>query len=162
MVDIQMKTEHTVLIDDLLGAYGFVLDERQFSRWPDLFADECFYALYSIENVERGLPLAYMLDDCRARIIDRVKFITEVWARTVEPYRTRHIVQRTKINNVSNDTYEVHANFLVGYTQADGTAGLLASGHYEDRIRVAGAQALFERRCAFLDNIPPRYLIYPL
>lgn len=157
-----MRTEHAVLIDDLLGTYAFVLDERQFNRWPELFAGECFYALYSMENVERSLPLAYMLDDCRARIVDRVKFICDVWARTVEPYRTRHIIQRTKINDIGNDTYEVYANFLVGYTQVDGTAGLLASGHYEDRVRVLGAAALFERRCVFLDNTPPRYLIYPL
>ena len=72
--------EHCHAIDELLGLYAFVLDGQHWERWPELFAEDCYYGLFSIENVEEDLPLAYMLDDSRARILDRVKFVREVWA----------------------------------------------------------------------------------
>jgi len=149
-------------IDDLLGAYAFALDAQEFEQWAGLFTEECFYGVYSIENVEQGLPLAYMLDDCRERVLDRVKMIREVWAGTIEPYRTRHSIQRTMTMDLGDGLYEVHANFLIGFTQADGTAALLAMGHYQDRVRVTATGALFEEKRAYIDNTPPRYLVYPL
>ena len=154
--------EHCHAIDDLFGAYAFVLDGKEFERWPELFAAECFYAVYSVDNVEQELPLAYMLDDCRERVLDRVKFVREVWAGTVEPYRTRHTIQRTMTLDLGDGLYEVYANFQVGYTQADGTPALLAIGHYEDRVRITETGAVLEEKRVYLDNTPPRYLVYPL
>ncbi len=154
--------EHCHAIDELLGLYAFVLDGQHWERWPELFAEDCYYGLFSIENVEEDLPLAYMLDDSRARILDRVKFVREVWAGTVEPYRTRHSIQRTMTMDLGGGVYEVQANFLVSYTQADGTAGMLAMGHYEDQIEVGSEGAAIVRKVVYLDNVPPRYLIYPL
>jgi salicylate 5-hydroxylase small subunit len=154
--------EHCQAIDQLLGLYSFVLDGQHWDRWPELFAHNCFYALQSTDNVELELPLAYMLDDSRARVMDRIKFIQEVWAGTIEPYRTRHSIQRTLTMDLGNDVYEVQANFIVAYTQADGTAGVLAMGHYEDQVTVGSEGAVFQKKIAYIDNIPPRYLVYPL
>jgi anthranilate 1,2-dioxygenase small subunit len=154
--------EHCRAIDELLGLYALVVDGQEWERWPELFAEDCYYAVVSIENVEQDLPLAYMLDDSRGRILDRVKFVREVWAGTVEPYRTRHSIQRTMTMDLGSGVYEVQANFLVGYTLGDGTAGMLAMGHYEDQIAVGEEGALFLRKVVYLDNVPPRYLIYPL
>jgi 3-phenylpropionate/cinnamic acid dioxygenase small subunit len=150
------------MIDDLYAAYTSIVDGRRWDQWPDLFTEECAYAVYSLDNVERGLPLAYMLDDCRARLLDRIKFITEVWAGTVEPYRTRHVTQHTQTKALDEDTYDVQANVLVTYTDMDGVPGILASGYYEDRIRMAGDRAFFADKKVYLDGMPGRYLIYPL
>lgn len=154
--------EQMAVIDDLLARYCEVLDLRDFARWAELFAEQCAYAVYAADDAERGLPLAYMLDDNRARVLDRVKFIDEVWRGTFAPYRTRHVMQRTTVTTIGPELYNVKANVLVAYTQTDGVSGLLMSGRYEDRIRTGDSGATFVEKRVYLDGIPPRYLVYPL
>ncbi|WP_420749803.1 aromatic-ring-hydroxylating dioxygenase subunit beta [Rhodococcus sp. O3] len=149
-------------IDALLGCYAQVLDEQDWDRWPDLFADECSYTVHTLDNIRRGLPLAYMYDDNRARILDRVKFITEVWAGTIEPYRTRHVTQRTHAAQVAENRWEVRANFHVSFTENDSLSGLLATGYYEDVVEISVDGAQFVSRAVRLDSMPARYLVYPL
>ncbi|TYB41255.1 hypothetical protein FXF69_36700 [Actinomadura chibensis] len=150
------------MLDELYAAYAETVDERRWERWPDLFTEDCAYAVHSLENAEHGLPLAYMLDDCRARLLDRVKFVTEVWAGTVEPYRTRHVIQRTRAAAAGEGAYRVRANVLVTYTEADGPPAILTSGHYDDVVRLTDAGPLFAEKRVYLDGTPTRYLIYPL
>lgn len=157
-----LATELLAAVDGLLGAYSTVVDSGDWAVWPDLFADECSYSVYSVDDRQRGLPLAYILDDCRERLLDRVKFITEVWSRTVEPYRTRHFVQRTAVVALDDRTFAVNCNFLVAYAEPESTSALLASGSYQDRIVFDGASARFADHQVLLDGIPARYLVYPL
>lgn len=156
------RLDHLAALDDLYAAYADVVDERRWQQWPDMFTEDCVYAVHSLDNAERGLPLAYMLDDCRARLLDRVKFVTEVWAGTVEPYRTRHVIQRTRTEAIGEDAYLVRANMLVTYTESDGTPAILAGGYYEDRVKVTEAGPLFAEKKVYLDGTPSRYLVYPL
>ncbi|MGW3482441.1 aromatic-ring-hydroxylating dioxygenase subunit beta [Rhodococcus sp. PSBB049] len=149
-------------IDALLGRYAQVLDEQDWDRWPDLFAAQCSYTVHTLDNIRRGLPLAYMYDDNRARIVDRVKFITEVWAGTIEPYRTRHLTQRTHVAHVAENRWEVRANFHVSFTENDSLSGLLATGYYEDVVEISVDGARFASRAVRLDSMPARYLVYPL
>ena len=39
--------EHCHAIDELLGLYAFVLDGQHWERWPELFAEDCYYGLFS-------------------------------------------------------------------------------------------------------------------
>ena len=151
-------------VDALLAGYGAILDAGEISRWPELFSQECSYAIYPAVDYERGLPLAYMLDDCHARLRDRVTFVNEVWKGTVESYRTRHVCQRTSAERdlTQPDLINVSTNFLVAFTQADGTSSILCSGSTEDTITLAGESALFNSRRVLLDGTPARYLVYPL
>jgi 3-phenylpropionate/cinnamic acid dioxygenase small subunit len=149
-------------IDDLLGRYAQVLDDQNWDLWTTLFSEECSYEVHTLDNAQRGLPLAYMLDDNRARVIDRVKFITEVWAGTIEPYRTRHVSQRTSCIAIDTTTRNVRSNFQVSYSEADGPPAILASGYYDDLIQLAENSALFRARRVYLDGMPARYLVYPL
>ncbi|WP_218004844.1 aromatic-ring-hydroxylating dioxygenase subunit beta [Actinomadura macra] len=157
-----VRPDHTAMLDELYAAYAETVDERQWERWPDLFTEECAYTVQSLENAERGLPLAYMLDDCRGRLLDRVKFVTEVWAGTIEPYRTRHLIQRTRTEAVGDDAYRVRANVVVTYTEADGPPAILTSGHYDDHVRLTETGPLFADKRVYLDGTPTRYLVYPL
>jgi anthranilate 1,2-dioxygenase small subunit len=150
------------LMDELAGAYAGAVDQRDFTAWLALFAQECTYEVHAMENVREGLPLAYMMDDCRERMVDRVKMIQEVWAGTVEPYDTRHIQQRTALLELGDGRWKVQSNLLVAYTAASGEAGILISGHCDDIVVLDGATALFESRFVVVDNIPPRYLVYPV
>lgn len=150
------------LLDALIGSYAEALDTQDWQRWLDLFTDDCSYAVYSLENVEAGLPLGYMIDDRRERLLDRVKFITEVWAKTIESYRTRHIIQRVRTNREADRTYRVRANMIVSYTEGNGTPGVLVSGFYEDVIRLTDNGPRFVEKRVLLDGTPARYLAYPL
>lgn len=149
-------------ISDLLAIYGDVLDAGQYDEWPGLFAEECVYAVYDAADAERGLSIGYMLDDCRARVLDRVKFVKEVWRGTVEPYRTRHVAQLALMNSAGAGRYAVRSNFMVSYTQPDGTCGLLVAGRAQDVIQVSVGRAQFVERKLYLDGTPARYLVYPL
>ena len=149
-------------VDDLLGRYARILDEQNWEHWPDLFAEECSYTVHTLDNIQRGLPLAYMYDDNRARVLDRVKFITEVWAGTIEPYRTRHIAQRTHAEQLDGTRWSVQSNFQVSFTENDSLSGLLATGYYEDVVEIAPDGARFVSRAVRLDSMPARYLVYPL
>lgn len=130
--------------------------------WLGLFTQDCAYAVYSLENVEAGLPIGYMIDDRRGRLEDRVKAITEIWAGTIEPYRTRHILQRVSAADMGDGLYKVRSHMIVSYTQSDGPAGLLASGYCDDIVRVAEDGVRLLSKVVYLDGTPARYLAYPL
>ncbi|MDV7352108.1 aromatic-ring-hydroxylating dioxygenase subunit beta [Rhodococcus oxybenzonivorans] len=149
-------------IDDLLGRYSRVLDDQDWEQWPDLFAQECSYTVHTLDNIQRGLPLAYMYDDNRARVLDRIKFITEVWAGTIEPYRTRHVTQRTEAASLDGARWTIRSNFQVSFTENDSLSGLLATGYYEDVVELTTDGARFTSRAVRLDSMPARYLVYPL
>jgi hypothetical protein len=51
---------------------------------------------------------------------------------------------------------------IVTYTEFDGPPSVLASGYYEDRIRITDDGPRFVEKTVYLDGIPARYLVYPL
>jgi 3-phenylpropionate/cinnamic acid dioxygenase small subunit len=150
-------------IDALQIAYLDALDRRDMQAWLACFAEDGAYACLSAEGEEQGLPVAIMLDDSHARLRDRVKFVTEVWAGTYEDYRTRHFVQRLRCTPGAPSLYAVTSSFLVVYTTARGQSEVLAAGRYEDQVRVTSAGAAFKEKRAIIDtDVTPRYLVYPL
>jgi anthranilate 1,2-dioxygenase small subunit len=149
-------------LDQLLGAYAAALDGQDWQAWLGLFAEECSYAVYSIENAQAGLPLGYMIDDRRERLLDRVNFITNVWAGTIEPYRTRHIIQRVWAEHSADGVYNMRANMIVSYAEKDQVRGILVSGYYEDVVQIADGGPRFVKKAVYLDGTPARYLAYPL
>lgn len=161
-LSLERRAVDGLLLDELSGRYVSVVDGQDWHRWPELFTEDCSYAVYSLENVERGLPLAYMLDDSHDRLLDRIKFVTEVWAGTIEPYRTRHVVQRLATTAADDGIYTVRSNIVVSYSEIDGAPELLATGYYEDRVRLTDDGPRFVEKSVYLDGMPARYLVYPL
>jgi 3-phenylpropionate/cinnamic acid dioxygenase small subunit len=150
-------------VDDLQMAYLAALDRHDLGAWLECFAEEASYTCITRENDEAGLPVALMLDDCRARLKDRVKFVNEVWSGTFEDYSTRHFVQRFKCTMAQDGGVNVLSNFMVSYTNRRGGSDILVTGVYEDDIRLGGEGALFRAKRAILDTVTtPRYLVYPV
>lgn len=150
-------------IDRLQTNYVRALDQRAWQTWLDCFAADGRYVCIHGENVTQGLPLAIMLDDCRERLLDRVKFIEEVWAGTFEEYQTRHFVQRLTCEHSGENLYAVTSNFLVSYTAADGRSDILVAGSYEDVVAAGDDGLRFRSKRAVLDTTStPRYLVYPI
>jgi 3-phenylpropionate/cinnamic acid dioxygenase small subunit len=158
------------LIDDLQIRYIRALDEKSLTDWVATFCDakQASYICTSADSVGAGLPVALMMDDCHARLEDRVTFINKVWAGTFQDYRTRHFVQRVLCSpRAENGLYEVRTNFHITYTSEEsgesGDTHILASGLYEDSVLVADGTARFMSKKAITDNATmPRYVVYPL
>lgn len=161
-----MSPEIIDAIDALQRRYMRALDTKDMTAWLGCFAEvpEASYTCTSLENVEHDLPLALMLDDCRSRLQDRVTYITEIWKGTFQDYRTRHFVERLEARSDAAGMIAVTSNVTVMYTPEDtGQSEVLATGAYEDRIRIADGQAAFLAKTAILDTrVLPRYLVYPL
>ena len=156
--------ESIAQIENLQRRYARALDQHDLETWLDCFcqSSESSYFCISSENVERGLEIGLMYDDCRARIEDRVTFITKVWAGTFQPYRTRHFLQR--ISPLERDGKEVTAvtNFSIAITPEGGSSYLLATGQYEDTIVLDRGEPRFLcKRAVYDTTVLPRYIVYP-
>jgi anthranilate 1,2-dioxygenase small subunit len=151
-------------IDDLQRRYIEALDRRDLDAWLDCFSQDVASSYFCIaaENVERGLEIALMYDDCRARLMDRVTFITKVWTGTFQPYRTRHLVQRTGVPTDDGGRVSVISNFSIATTPEGGSSSLLAVGQYEDSVVLDRGEPRFLRKRAVYDTtVLPRYIVYP-
>lgn len=151
-------------VDALQLRYADALDSKDTDAWVQCFdAKNASYICIPLENVQEDLPLALMMDDSIARIGDRAKFVTKVWAGTFEDYSTRHFVQRLTVQPGADGVVTVRSNFMVAYTTAAGSSEILATGQYIDEIALSGSTALFRSRHAVLDTVTtPRYLVYPI
>ena len=150
-------------IDALQMQYLAALDQRDFDAWLDCFADEAAYICITRENHDAGLPVAMMMDDTRARLRDRVKFIKEVWSGTYEDYATRHFVQRIGGEALDRGYIRIFTNFMVSYTNRRGGSDILVTGVYDDTVSVNGGTPKFASKRAILDTVTtPRYLVYPV
>ena len=157
-----VKPEILARVDALQLDYVRALDRRDLQGWADCFGENGSYACVPRENEEQGLALAIMLDDSRARILDRVTFITKVWAGTFEDYTMRHFVQRVTCGRNDTGLVTVESNFLVAYTTQRGRSEILVAGVYHDEVEL-GPRATFRSKRAVLDTVTtPRYLVYPV
>lgn len=171
----RLSFDELAALDELQWAYMEALDRKEMHGWLACFADapEAAYILNSRDNVERGLRIAMMLDDCRDRLIDRCTFVEQVWAGTFQDYRTRHFAQRVHVERVAAEgagqggntaTLCMRSHFSVNFTPDDtGISALLATGVYEDVVRLADNRAQLLSRLTILDTaVLPRYLVFPL
>lgn len=158
------NTESLALVDDLQRRYVEALDHRDLNAWLDCFCQSAAssYFCISAENVENKLPIGLMYDDCRARIEDRVTFITKVWVGTYQPYRTRHFVQRIGSGKRAGGQLHLVSNFSIAITPEGGTSSLLAVGQYEDVIELdRGEPRFLSKRAVYDTTVLPRYIVYP-
>jgi len=153
--------------DALQSRYIAAVDRQRMEDWLQTFASDehAAYICNSAENVEGGLGIAWILDDCHARLQDRVTFVTKVWKGTYTPYKTRHVVQCTSWKSGPDETcFSFESNFIVTYTSSDirGTE-TLATGVYLDTVRFEADGLKFLKKEVIVDNpILQRYLVFPL
>lgn len=159
-----IEAQTLAMIDTLQADYIRSLNSKDMTGWLACFAPgNGQYECSTSESDEQELHLPLMLDDCYARLQDRVLFITEVWSGTYTDYATRHFVQRLNVRRGTDGLYQVTTNFLVAYTTTQRQTEILVAGRYEDEIAVDETAAAFVKKRAILDTITtPRYLVYPI
>lgn len=158
-------TQDTLMkLDDLQNRYIAALDNKDMNGWAATFTDrdDTTYICRSAENESMGWSIALMLDDCRARIDDRITFVTQIWKGTFQDYRTRHFVQRISCERIADDSYGVTSNFSIGYTFDPNASAILAFGVYQDVILVEDDEPRFISKKAIYDTtVLPQYIVYP-
>ena len=162
MSTISMETLQR--IDDLQLRYIDALDHKQMPGWLAAFDAQGSYVCTTAESEQAGWKIALIMDDCRGRLEDRVKFVDRVWAGTFQDYQTRHFVQRLDCVPADGGLVRVRTNFNIVFTRSDtGETQPLASGVYHDLVDVSGPQALFRSKRAVIDApLLPHYIVYPL
>jgi 3-phenylpropionate/cinnamic acid dioxygenase small subunit len=164
--EISQDNETLGLVDALQNRYIDALDNKDMTSWLATFAnqDASAYILTTRDNEDSNLPLALMLDDCYARLEDRVTYVTKIWAGTFQDYRTRHFVQRTYCDASVDGRCTVRSNFTIFYTPLDtGQSEVLACGVYFDEILIDGSNTSFASKKVVTDTgVLPRYLVYPM
>lgn len=147
----------------LIEAYAAIVDDPvRLSDWPELFADDAVYAVYTRESLRRGLQVAVMLDDSRSRRIDRVTTIQTLWRGHVDPQRPRHLISQPEISPTSVASATARTNFTVTITKTGAHVVTLA-GCYEDVIGWVGGRAKFARRTVVLDSdVLASVIVHPL
>lgn len=158
------RLEVLLKVDELQNRYIVALDGKDMDGWLSTFVDseDASYYCISAENEENNFPICLMLDDCRARLKDRIIFINQIWKGTFQDYRTRHFLQRLSCEQESDNTYRVRTNFSIDYTFDPHPTAVLASGVYEDLITIEGDDARFlEKRAIYDTTVLPQYIVYP-
>jgi 3-phenylpropionate/cinnamic acid dioxygenase small subunit len=151
-------------LDDLQNRYIASLDGKDLRAWAATFSEraDASYICRSAENESMGWPMALMLDDCRARILDRITFVTQIWKGTFQDYRTRHFTQRVSCEQDSETSFRVRSNFSIEYTLDPHASTTLATGVYEDVVSLeGGAPRFLSKRAIYDTTVLPQYIVYP-
>jgi 3-phenylpropionate/cinnamic acid dioxygenase small subunit len=150
-------------VRQLMQNYANTTDDKDLDTWTKLFATPGSYIVTTHENVARGLPLAFVLDDSNDRIIDRVTYIREVWKGHYNDYRQRHILGQSMIKWHA-DIASVRTSFAV-YIAQPGAVGstVLATGEYHDEVVFESGQPRLRSKKVIIDgDVLPRSFVYPL
>lgn len=160
----ELSQDLLVQLDELQNRYIASLDNKDMQEWAATFSEktEASYICRSSENEAMGWPIALMLDDCRARIEDRILFVTQIWRGTFQDYRTRHFTQRLSCEPISGNTFRIRSNFSIDYTFDPQESKVLATGLYDDVVVFEEGVARFLSKRAIYDTtVLPQYIVYP-
>jgi 3-phenylpropionate/cinnamic acid dioxygenase small subunit len=144
--------------------YVRVVDGVDLELWPTLFAREASYIVTSRENLERGHALAYVLDDSRDRIHDRVTYIQKVWKDHYNGYWPRHIIGPSVVTGSDGEDLQIETNVAIYISEPEEIGSrLLAVGVFRDAVTFEQGEAKFASKLVVLDTtVMPRYFVYPL
>ena len=144
-----MDIEQKITVEDLNARYAEAIDEDRLEAWPDFFSADGRYLVTTAENVAQGLPLGIMSATSRAMLRDRIKALRQ--ANVYEAQRYRHLLGTPRIA-AANGALRARTSFMVARIMHTGETVLLATGCYEDRIIVDGANAHFAEKTVILDS----------
>jgi salicylate 5-hydroxylase small subunit len=148
-------------IEDLLSAYGAVLDAGDLDQWPDFFVDNAFYQVIPRDNYDRGLPLALIRCESKGMLQDRVHAIRETLM--YEPRYLRHVIGGVRVLGQDEHGIRVEANYAVFETPSNEPTRVFNVGRYLDRIVQSEVGLKFaEKHCIFDSLLIPNSIVFPI
>lgn len=147
-------------IERFLYREAWLLDERHFHQWLDLFTEDCRYSLWLRETVqsrEEGIAppteaSAPVFDDDKSFLTVRVKRLETRLAHAEQPPSlTRHLITNVLVHEGETATaVEVSSNFLVYQSRIDISEHTFF-GKREDLLRHVDGEWKIARRRVVLD-----------
>jgi 3-phenylpropionate/cinnamic acid dioxygenase small subunit len=152
--DLQIEVERFLYYE------AYLLDERRFYEWLDLFADEATYTISVREAVQWAdegiapIPIAEppLTVDGQPYLTTRVKRLETHLAHAEQPPSlTRHLVTNVLIHEDSGDELRVSSNFQVYQARIDISEHVFY-GKREDVLRRVEGHLRIARRHVVLDT----------
>ncbi len=149
-------------VETLQIDYVQCIDDGELERWPEMFADPCFYHIVARDNFEAGRPIGVMRYESVAMLRDQVTATRH--AAMFAPRTIRHILGGTRIVGEADREISAHTNVAIYQTDADGETLLMMTAQYRDLIVEAGADELRfrEKRVVYDTLLLPDSVVYPL
>ena len=147
---IKLDLDGWLALQALYADYAAALDQRELTRWPELFTEDGLYRLQSRENHERGLPLATMAFESRAMMKDRVFGAAETIFH--HPYHQRHVTSAPRVLGADERGLRCEASYVVVRTKRDAMPEILSVGRYLDLVVATPDGLRFAERLAIFDN----------
>ena len=158
-----LKSSHLELWHDLMQFYireAWILDERRFRDWLDLFTEDVFYFMPRRLNVHRHETdrelspvgdLAIFEDD-KTYLTMRVERLETgmAWGED-PPSRTRHIVGNLVADTQANGEVNARTAFIL-YRSHHETEENIFAGYRDDVLRPADGDWKIARRTIVLDS----------
>jgi anthranilate 1,2-dioxygenase small subunit/terephthalate 1,2-dioxygenase oxygenase component beta subunit len=146
-----MNIEVQFSVQDLLARYIQAIDDDRLEVWPDFFVDECRYVITTADNLEQGLPLGLIYATSRAMLRDRVRSLRQ--ANVYEAQRYRHVIGPPRVEALGGGLVRAETNFIVARIMHSGETMIFATGRYDDRIALDGAEGpRFVEKTVVLDS----------
>ena len=143
------------------ASYGRVLDNGEYTQWPEFFTVDAVYKVQSRENFDRGLPLAAIALESKAMLHDRVIGATDTIFH--DPYYQRHVIGAPLVLQQEDGVIHSEASYLVIRTRRDAMPQILSVGRYQDRVvDTADGFRFAQRLCIFDNDLIANSLIYPI
>jgi 3-phenylpropionate/cinnamic acid dioxygenase small subunit len=158
---VAAPAELRLRLADLYAAYDEALDEGDFERWPELFAETCLYKITPRENYDAGLPVAVIYAESRAMLADRVLALRET--TVFAPRIVRRLTGNVCLREIAADGMRLTANFALFETMVNEPSTLFLCGRCYDRVvEDNGILRFAERVCVTDSTVVPASLIYPI
>ena len=139
-MEMDQAQSHKADVVELIERYVTYLDTRDFSRWLDLFSDDCYYVMILREDFLKNNNLVAIGEDKR-RLQCRIEVAVDV-----EPLPTIHLVSAIMLDEASDAGATASANFVV-YRDISVTC----TGRYHfEIVRHAGSMKI--RNCRVVLN----------
>lgn len=164
MTKVSECHELTADVESLYANYCEALDDAQIGRWPSFFADKCLYRITTRENIERGMPLCFVLCEGQAMLRDRAAAIekTVVYRRRFQRRMLSGLRLKTT-DDLNSNGIEACASFAIFESVADAPSQLLVCGRTTDIIVREGGTLKFKQRLCVIDaRIMPDSLVFPI
>lgn len=141
------------VISQAQAEYARCIDGDDLERWPDFFAETCFYSITTADNHRAGLAAGLIWADSHGMLRDRVSALRE--ANIYERHTYRHILGQPlgrPVDDPTSGEVASETSFLVARIMRDGSTDVFASGRYLDRWNLAARTPLLVERIVVCDS----------
>lgn len=154
MTSARIDRDTAWLIAQAQAEYARCIDADELERWPDFFADECFYTITTADNLREGLQAGLIWADTKGMLTDRVSALRE--ANIYERHAYRHILGQPLASEGrpgdDPDEPRTETSFLVVRIMRGGASDVFACGRYLDRWSLSGGAPKLRERVVVCDS----------